>query len=114
MRPFLPRNDKRWGRYKNRGDCPENGIPLWQVLNPFALGLNGIDRFWFEENMADTEVLRDNIHTTPNGMLYVSFGLTKPEPSQIRELRMRVYDILPFEIKDNLPDEIKRKYGVSN
>ena len=95
----------------NKGDCPRNGVPLWQVLDPLLWGQPEGVRRVMEVELSGTRELWDFLYLTRGGMRYVSFGQSPPTRLEIVSLRRKIYGILPPEIIGSLPDEIRRKYS---
>ena len=120
MNKHLERGDPIWkargyGKINKLG-CPENSTPLWQAVNPFT-DSKKIDKDMkrsFYHYVAGHERTREYIKESPIqlvGLMAVIFSDEKPTKAQIKNFRITVYEILPDYIKNNLREEVERKYS---
>jgi len=106
-----PRGDKRWKKIPARGVCPDNGIPLWQALNPFTLKLDVDSKLALYQLIAEVNPTTSSFVKKINGGTYylpIREGLAK---KQVEKFRTLAYFTLPQQVRDTLPETVKNKYG---
>jgi hypothetical protein len=111
--PF-ERGTPHWRKYnsKNKKDCPPDGVPLWQVLDPFMQDLSGNERRILIAEM--TARAPHYIQHTPQGLPYIH---REDEPrlskKSLFEARQMFYHILPEMVVKLMPPHIREKYANS-
>jgi len=107
------RRSKYWRVYgaANKGDCPKEGIPFWQLINPFTFGLDEEDKYLLSEEIRYDNIVRKCIKISPTGLEYISFGTSRVLPCHVASFRSYIFQIIPEPARKTIPQPTQIKYS---
>src|SRR3989344_5266703 len=97
----------------NKGECPEDSVPLWQAMNPFTIEITRYEtKISLNDLVANHSLTAPYIRQTASSMLIVQLSqMSSPKSTRLKSFRRKVFSILPEPIVESLPEAIREKYG---